>query len=186
MRSFFVISAIGKDRPGIVADVTELIFECGCNLEDSSMTLLGDHFALLILLSGQGEDLPERLQRGCKRLEWDKGLTVFLSVMQEQIPIHGLHPEPDYEVRVVGLDRAGIVYRTSKLLASKGINITNLHTHVEPAPTTGSPVFTMVMEVSVPQEMDRKALRKDLEGLAEELQVEISLTKLPSPDHTSR
>lgn len=179
MRSFFVISAIGRDRPGIVADVTELIFECGCNLEDSSMTLLGDHFALLILLSGHGEDLLERLQRGCKRLEWDKGLTVFLSPLQGEILVHGLHPEPDYEVRVVGLDRAGIVYRTSKLLASKGINITDLHTHVEPAPTTGSPVFTMAVEVSVPKEMDRKLLRKDLESLAQELQVEISLTKLP-------
>ncbi len=181
MRSFFVISAIGRDRPGIVADVSELIFECGCNLEDSSMTLLGDHFALLILLSGQGEALPERLQKGCKRLEWDKGLTVFLSTLQGEMPVHALHPEPDYEVRVVGLDRAGIVYRTSKLLASQGINITNLHTHVEPAPTTGSPVFTMVVEVSVPQELDRKVLRKELESLAQELQVEISLTKLPRP-----
>lgn len=179
MRSFFVISAIGRDRPGIVADVTELIFECGCNLEDSSMTLLGDHFALLILLSGQGEALSERLQKGCKRLEWDKGLTVFLSALQGEMPVHGLHPEPDCEVRVVGVDRAGIVYRTSKLLASKAINITDLHTHVEPAPTTGSPVFTMVVEVSLPESVDRKALRKDLENLAQELKVEISLTKLP-------
>lgn len=181
MRQFFVLSAIGRDRPGIVADVTELIFECGCNLEDSSMTLLGDHFALLILLSGQGEGLAERLQRGCKRLEWDKGLTVFLSPLKGEVPLQGAHPEPDYEVRVVGLDRAGIVYRTSRLLASQRINIRDLHTHVEPAPTTGSPVFTMVLEVSVPREVDRKGLRRELEALADELQVEISLKKLPRP-----
>jgi len=56
MKKYYVLSAIGKDRPGIVADVSELIFECGCNLEDSSMTLLGDHFALLVVLSGEGEE----------------------------------------------------------------------------------------------------------------------------------
>lgn len=179
MRQFFVLSAIGRDRPGIVADVTELIFECGCNLEDSSMTLLGDHFALLILLSGQGADLTERLRQGWKRLEWDKGLTVFLSPLQEQVPPQAAHQAPDYEVRVVGLDRAGIVYRTSRLLASQGVNITDLNTRVEPAPTTGSPVFTMAVEVSVPKDLDRKALRQKLEALADELNVEISINKLP-------
>jgi hypothetical protein len=38
------------------------------------MTLLGNHFALLILLSGEGDGTEEKLGRGCKRLEWDKGL----------------------------------------------------------------------------------------------------------------
>jgi len=181
MKRYYVLSAIGKDRPGIVADVSELIFECGCNLEDSSMTLLGDHFALLIMLSGEGEELTERLQRGCKRLEWDKGLTVFLSPLREGAALPPRKPEANYELRVVGLDRAGIVYKTSRLLASKGINITDLHTHVEPAATTGSPVFTMVVELTVPQELDKKALRAELEALAEEMHVELSLTKLPRP-----
>jgi glycine cleavage system transcriptional repressor len=182
MKQFFILSAIGKDRPGIVADVAELIFECGCNLEDSSMTLLGNHFALLILLSGESEGVDEKLSRGCKRLEWDKGLTIFLTPLKgEGAPPPLASPEPDYEVRVVGLDRAGIVYRTSRLLASRGINITGLNTRVEPAPTTGSPVFTMVMEVSVPEDTDRKALRRDLESLADDLRVDIALTKLPKP-----
>ncbi len=181
MRQFFILSAIGRDRPGIVADVSELIFECGCNLEDSSMTVLGNHFALLILLSGSGEELGERLSRGCKRLEWDRGLTIFLSSLKGEGAAPMPAQEPDYEVRVVGLDRAGIVYRTSRLLASKGISVTNLHTHVEPAPDTGSPVFTMVVDVATPREVDRKAFRSELEELANELHVEIALTKLPKP-----
>ena len=53
-KRYYALSAIGKDRPGIVADVAGLIYECGGNLEDSSMTLLGTQFALLILLSGVG------------------------------------------------------------------------------------------------------------------------------------
>lgn len=179
MRQYFILSAIGRDRPGIVADVSELIYECGCNLEDSSMTLLGANFALLILLSGESEALSERLSTGCKRLEWDKGLTVFLSPLKPyREGLVSASSQPDYELRVEGLDRAGIVFRTSRLLASKGINITDLHTRVEPAPETGSPVFTMSMEISVPKEIETEVLRKDLDRLADELRVEISLSRL--------
>jgi glycine cleavage system transcriptional repressor len=182
MKQYFILSAIGEDRPGIVADVSELIYECGCNLEDSSMTLLGAHFALLVLLSGEGKALFERLTAGCKRLEWDKGLTVFLSPLKPRGEGHvPTPPEPNYALQVVGLDRAGIVYRTSRLLASKAINIRDLHTRVEPAPETGSPIFTMAMETNVPHEVDLDALRAQLESLADELWVEITLNKLVKP-----
>ena len=61
MRQLFALSAIGRDRPGIVADLAELIYECDCNLEDSRMTLLGSEFAVLLLLSGHGPDVERRL-----------------------------------------------------------------------------------------------------------------------------
>ena len=32
MKSWYALSAIGRDRPGIVADLAELIYECDCNL----------------------------------------------------------------------------------------------------------------------------------------------------------
>lgn len=181
MKQFYVLSAIGRDRPGIVADVSELIYQSGCNLEDSSMTLLGDHFALLIMLSGEGDGLKEKLELGCRRLQWEKGLTVFISQLEGGMTTPSTKPEANYELRVVGLDRAGIVFRTSKLLASQNINITDLQTRIEPAPTTGSPVFTMIVEINVPPEVDRKDLRRQLEVLSEEIHVEISLTRLPKP-----
>src|SRR2546425_3980823 len=77
MRRWFALSAIGLDRPGIVADLAELIYECDCNLEDSSMTILGSEFAVLLLLSGQGPDVERWLSAGCKRLECEKPLTVL-------------------------------------------------------------------------------------------------------------
>jgi glycine cleavage system transcriptional repressor len=52
-----VISAVGKDRPGIVAGVSKVLFEAGCNLEDSSMTILEGEFAMILVVS-----LPEALK----------------------------------------------------------------------------------------------------------------------------
>src|SRR5262245_19288947 len=82
MKRWFALSAIGRDRPGIVADLAELIYECDCNLEDSSMTILGSEFAVLLLLSGQGLDIERRLSTACKRLEWEKRLTVFFRPLE--------------------------------------------------------------------------------------------------------
>jgi predicted amino acid-binding ACT domain protein len=83
MRRWFAMSAIGRDRPGIVADLADLIYDCDCNLEDSRMTILGSEFAVLLLLSGQGDDLERRLSSGSKRLEWEKRLTVFIRPLDE-------------------------------------------------------------------------------------------------------
>src|SRR5215813_1215224 len=82
MKQWFALSAIGRDRPGIVADLAELIFESDCNLEDSSMTILGSEFAVLLLLTGEGPDVERRLGAGCKRLEWEKRLTVFFRPLE--------------------------------------------------------------------------------------------------------
>src|SRR4029450_2560165 len=86
MRRWFAMSAIGRDRPGIVADLADLIYESDCNPEDSRMAIPGSEFAVRLLLSGQGDDLERRLSSGSKRLEWEKRLTVFIRPLDEPPP----------------------------------------------------------------------------------------------------
>src|SRR5438094_166616 len=47
----FAVSAVGADRPGIVAAVTGAFLEHGCNLEDTSMTILRGHFAMMLVVA---------------------------------------------------------------------------------------------------------------------------------------
>src|ERR1700722_2979397 len=47
----FWLSALGADRPGIVASVSGVLVDLGCNLEDSTMTNLQGHFAVLLVVS---------------------------------------------------------------------------------------------------------------------------------------
>src|SRR5881397_1608462 len=155
MRRWFALSAIGRDRPGIVADLAELIYECDCNLEDSSMTILGSEFAVLLLLSGHGPDVERRLSAGCKRLEWEKRLTVFFR------PLEG---DP--------------LARIARTLADHGVNITALKTQSRPGPETGTPMFTMRIELAVPAELDRRVLRERLERMAADLRVDLALSDL--------
>src|SRR6185436_1701207 len=118
MKRWFALSAIGPDRPGIVADLAELIYECDCNLEDSSMTILGSEFAVLLLLTGEGDDVERRLSSGCKRLEWEKRLTVFFRPLQgEPIPYAVSQHAQSFALQAVGVDKAGIVAKVARCLA---------------------------------------------------------------------
>ncbi len=178
MRLFFAISAIGKDRPGIVADVAELIYETGCNMEDSAMTLLANQFALLILLSGSGEELVDRLASGCKRLEKEKNLTVFFTPLgvQEIHETQQMRGEP-YRLMAEGLDKAGIVFKVCRLLANYKANIIDMKTRSHPSAETGTPIYTMDIEMVVPNDTPLEELRTELNRVGDDLAIEIQLKK---------
>ena len=179
MRRWFALSAIGRDRPGIVADLAELIYECDCNLEDSSMTILGSEFAVLLLLSGEGSELERRLAAGCKRLEWEKRLTVFFRPLEGDPSTRAPGQRTALmECEVHGVDKAGIVARVARELAGQGVNITALQTQSRPGPETGTPMFTMRIQMAAPVELDRQVLRERLERVAAELRVDLTLAEL--------
>ena len=179
MKRYYALSAIGKDRPGIVAEVAGLIYECGGNLEDSSMTRLGEQFALLILFSGSGEEFQYRLSTGVKRLEWEKHLSIFLTPVEEAERESKLKDKfESYELSTTGMDRMGIVYRVSRLLADQGINIADMHTRATPSPESGTPIFTMKILLEVPPKVSIHSLQEKLNRLGEELAIDINLKKI--------
>jgi glycine cleavage system transcriptional repressor len=174
MKQLFALSAIGRDRPGIVADLAELIYECDCNLEDSRMTILGSEFAVLLLLSGQGPDVERRLSAGCKRLEWEKRLTVFFRPLEGEAP----PAEPAgrlLECVVTGVDKAGIVARIARTLADHGANVADLRSGLRPEPESGTPIYTLRIVMRLPPGVDERALRTQLERDAAALRVDLAL-----------
>jgi glycine cleavage system transcriptional repressor len=175
-RRWFVMSAIGGDRPGIVADLAELIYDCDCNLEDSRMTRLGSEFAVLLLASGQGADVEEKLAAGCKRLEWEKRLTVFLRRVDG--PLAASPAGRELVCTVTGIDKAGIVARVARTVAAHGLSVRDLRSDVRHASNAGTPVYTLRLAMDAPPSVDVDRLRTDLEQAAAELGLELSLDQL--------
>jgi glycine cleavage system transcriptional repressor len=176
MKRWFALSAIGRDRPGIVADLAELVYDCDCNLEDSSMTILGSEFAVLLLLTGDAPDVEQRLSTASKRLEWEKRLTVFVRPLEGE-PISyavGEQARP-YELRATGVDKAGLVARVTRVLAQRGANIVQMFTHSRPEPGTGTPIYTMRIQLDVPSGVSEDSLRAELERVARDLHIEVTL-----------
>ena len=58
------ITVLGHDRPGIIAETTAALAGLGLNLEDSTMTLLRGHFAMMLLCAGEAP--AERIEEGLR------------------------------------------------------------------------------------------------------------------------
>lgn len=175
----FIVTAFGKDRPGFIADVSGLIYENGCNLEDSTMTGLSDEFAMIFLVEGPGEKpgqqgLEERLRQGCRRLEKEKGISVFV----RPIGVEGPEPRPAANSRtlhVEGLDQAGIVYKISRSLADKGISISHFASSRSRSPQTGTAIYTIDIRIELPGGRAANDLEAILTRIGNELNVDISV-----------
>ncbi len=48
---YFALTIIGRDRPGIVSQVTEILFQQGFNIADSSCSILGGQFSMILIIS---------------------------------------------------------------------------------------------------------------------------------------
>jgi len=178
MKTYFILSAMGKDRPGIVADVSEVIYECGGNIEDSSMSLLRNHFALLLLFSTEREEVNQKLASSLKRLEGEKNLTVFYSPITFEEAYPKVKEQTDrFKITTSGIDHAGIVFRVCRLLADRKVNIIDMETHRVLSAESGTPLFEMDIDVEVPRSVSEQGLREDLHRLANEIVIDLVLKK---------
>ena len=178
MKQKLIISAVGLNVSGIVAKVSRAIYEAQGNFEDSTMTLLGSHFALMVLVTAENEKIAENISDACRRLEKDGDLDINVFFIDDMS--RGFGPDasvPNYEIRVKGADRMGIVYRTTQMLASLDINIVELETKIMET-KDGTPVFSMRTAVVVPENVGGETLRKDLKLLAEDNRETISVTRI--------
>jgi glycine cleavage system transcriptional repressor len=175
MRRWFILSAIGRDRPGLVAELARLVYDCDANLEDSRMTILGSDFAVILLCSSASERSGDALAVGAKRLERDHGLTILLRHLESgprsAVPAPGTRL---YQVTAAGEDRAGIVAGICGVLANSGVNIVELSTRSRPGPG-GSPHYELATSVELPDTLEPRELREALEAEADRLVIDVAL-----------
>ncbi|WP_320067803.1 glycine cleavage system protein R [Micromonospora sp. RTGN7] len=133
------ITVIGRDRPGIVADVAEVLARLGANLTDSTMTRLRGHFAMTLICVGPA---VAEVEAALAPLAADGQL---LATVRAVTPDGATAPagEP-YVLAVHGADRMGIVAAMTRVLADSGGNVTDLSTRL-----TGS-LYVVVAEVELP------------------------------------
>lgn len=171
MKKHFVISAIGKDRPGIVNDLSKVVLDSGCNIEDSRMTVLGGEFALILLISGPWNAVA-KLESLVPSLQSRLELTVAAKYTEERQTRPNMVP---YLVDVVSMDHPGIVHEVANFFASRDINIEEMGTWTYPAAHTGTPMFSMSLTVSIPADRHLGQLRDDFIRFCDDLNLDATL-----------
>ncbi|NUT10539.1 MAG: ACT domain-containing protein, partial [Nonomuraea sp.] len=118
------VTVLGVDRPGVIAAVTGSLADCGANIQDSTMTLLGGYVAMMLLVSGDldSEELMKRLRA--------PELVVSASAVEAQRHFCDEGGGLGYVLTVYGPDRPGIISAISAVLAADGGNITGMSTRL--------------------------------------------------------
>lgn len=171
----FALTIIGRDRPGIVAEVTEALYRLGCNIADSSCTILGGQFAMILIISHPDYRNQDDFGDVFKSLE-EGNLSVFLRTLK---PGGEKHPHMEGElcmISVYGSDKPGIVYRVARELGERKVNITDLNTKL--IGSEERPVYVMMLEAVLPPGVTPEDMEETMQKLKGELQVDISVRSI--------
>jgi glycine cleavage system transcriptional repressor len=174
----FALSAIGRDRPGIVAGVTGTLLEHDVNIEDSQMAILRGHFTMTLIVSAPELVDLASLRADLERTREQLGLDALTLSRVSEADAETLGPS--HIVTVYGADHPGLVHAITTALATRQVNVTDLNTRL--VGDEGDLLYVMMLEVAVPAELSEDALRSLLEEVGREQEVEVSVRPL---DHAT-
>jgi glycine cleavage system transcriptional repressor len=181
MNKTVVLTAVGRDRVGIVARVAEVFFELGCNLLDSSMTLLRGEFAIILMVSLPENTTVDQLRARVPALERELGMSIHLrELSQEEIEDTPSEGNP-HMISVYGADKPGIVAGVTSELARMGVNITDVQTKYSGSSSrsgAAKPVFMMILEVDVPSSLSTEKLEQSLKQSCGSLGMDVTVQAL--------
>lgn len=165
------ITVLGHDRPGIIAETTGVLAGLGLNIEDSTMTLLRGHFAMMLITDGDAD--AGSVEEALGGLTADGSLSVSVrAVPAERVVSRGT----SYLLSVHGGDRPGIVSGVVAEVAKVGGNITDLTTRL------AGELYVLIAEVDLPASADPASLEAALSKAAAAVGVDVTLRALESDD----
>ena len=163
-----IISAFGPDKPGIVSELSGVITSHGGNVEESRMIKLGSDFTIILLVTVSNE--------------WLESLRVALQAVQVLTISTKLTTKEDsyvrdnsYNLTLTGADNEGIVHKVTEYLSSQAINIEEMETETTNAPVSGIALFQMKAAISLSDNLQVSEIQAELQQIASDLGVEISL-----------
>jgi glycine cleavage system transcriptional repressor len=163
-----IISGFGPDKKGIVEIVSDNVLKFGYNIGESRMVILGDHFSLLMLISG----LKDNMSKLEKALSAISDLRV---VLQEVNPRKATHDFLLYKLVIMGPDTPGIVHAVTSYLTSNGANVASLESSISRAPHSGTEVFRFQLEIEIPVALNIRTFKEGLLTVCDALNLDVDI-----------
>ena len=170
MATQVIVSAIGKDRPGIVHTISSAILERGGNITVQRSVKLGGEFALIVMFSvdldGGAETLLAELSAlGDGQLQVSARLTEA-----EAEPAEGVR-----ELKVTGADQPGIINTLTLFLLEHGMNIQAMDYTTANGPFTAAPLFNASIRISLTEGGTFDKMREDLRVVEQDLNIDVEI-----------
>lgn len=168
-----ILSILGRDRPGIVAAVSKVLYEQNCNIENVSQSTLQSEFAGIFIVSLPQGLLAEALHRSLAAQMTPLGLDVHITLLEATAAAFMPPQSEAYIITTRGPDRKGLVAGISEVIARFKGNITNLQAVFKGGDDPGDNI--MIYEIDLPGRTDPQDLYQELKKRANELSLEIDM-----------
>ncbi|WDP88729.1 MAG: amino acid-binding protein [Desulfobacter sp.] len=169
-----IITVLGKDRPGIIAQVTTDLFDLDCNLENVNQMILQNQFAGFFIVEAPEGLSPENIQAELSKRNNGNGLTIHVQRLGKDAAGPGDAPGGEiFLITTIGPDQKGLVARFSSIIASHNANIVNLKAVFKGGSDPNANV--MSYQVDVTGDVDTQKLFTALREKAEELALDIRI-----------
>jgi len=167
-----IISVIGRDRPGIIAAVSQVLFDLDFNIENVSQTILQSQFSAIFIASTSTNCTVELLETQLKKEVKSMNLNVYAKVLDRSQDYRGPLSEP-FIITTKGPDRKGLVANITAVMAQYGVNVTNLQAIFKGGDNPSDNI--MIYEVDIPVQINHKELQNELQQKAVELGLDLSI-----------
>jgi glycine cleavage system transcriptional repressor len=168
-----IITAVGPDHPGMAHAVAQILFDAGCNIEDTTMTRLSGQFSMILAVTPPTDLGTAELTEKLAGLKSSHGLTLAVNPAEagtaESVMTGGR-----YIVSMYGPEAKGLLARVTGVLEQHGANITDVQTRVASA----GAVYVMLLEIELPADTTSKALEQALQAEAQASGLQLSLRAL--------
>jgi len=166
-KDFYVISVIGKDQVGIVAEVTQLLFKQDLNIVDIEQTVIHSQFTMVLLIQPlRPRFQPNRLRTSLNQLSKRRGMRLTMTPLHEFKGLRLAETKKPYVLTLLGPDRAGVVAAFSSTLAKHHCNIERIKMIAR------GEFFAMEMWIDL-REANFSLLRQDLAAVAKKIGMDI-------------
>lgn len=170
-KDHLILTAIGPDQVGLVQKISEFISQHGCNIEDSKMAVFCGEFAVIVLISGEENNLT-KIGRDYRAIESETGLAISIKTPAVRTPPESFLP---YKLTASCMDHPGIVYRISAVLTTLGVNIESMETKTYSAPVSGTPIFQLEAILAIPVRTNINQLRQRFTEIQRDENIDIEL-----------
>ena len=170
-KDHLILTAVGPDQVGLVEKLSQFISSHGCNIEDSKMAVFCGEFAVILLITGESGSLF-KVANEYRALEAQTALTISIKTPSKRRAAESYLP---YRLTASCMDHPGIVYQLSSVLSALAINIESMETKTYAAPDSGTPIFRLEANISVPAKVNINELRERFSDIQREENIDVDL-----------
>lgn len=170
MRKSMVVSIMSKDRPGIISEVSNAIFELGGDIADVNQTVLSGYFTMILATYFDKDVTNEDIFASISHIQSETSLEVSVKEVAGDLVDTKVQLDEAYVITVQGKNKTGIVSHVAALCATHEANILDLDTVLR------NGLYSMVIQADMKNSNSTlEALKGDLAAYAKQSELKIMI-----------